>query len=231
MQRKYGGGYSLGAYDEDGEPLARINGVDYNIIDYGVDESWGPAYDGTTQYLSWYDLAKWENAGRVGSPTTSIWKAPENDIDKFFETGVSVTNNINISRANDNTAFRVSYTNMSLKGYMPNSNLMKNSFNASGSIKVTDKYELFSNITYLNQATTGRPETGYGDNNVMQKFIQWGQRQLDMKELKSLYKFNDGTQATWNRAGWDDPTPEYSNNPLLVALHELSKRQQEQVVR
>ena len=47
----------------------------------------------------------------------------------------------------------------------------------------------------------------------MQKFIQWGQRQLDMKELKSLYKFNDGTQATWNRAGWDDPTPEYSNNP------------------
>ncbi|MDD4846795.1 MAG: TonB-dependent receptor plug domain-containing protein, partial [Petrimonas sp.] len=31
MQTKYGGGYSLGAYDEDGEPLARINGVDYNI--------------------------------------------------------------------------------------------------------------------------------------------------------------------------------------------------------
>ena len=60
---------------------------------------------------------------------------------------------------------------MSLKGYMPNSNLMKNSFNASGSIKVTDKYELFSNITYLNQATTGRPETGYGDNNVMQKDV------------------------------------------------------------
>ena len=214
MQTKYGGGYSLGAYDEDGEPLARINGVDYNIMDYGVDESWGPAYDGTTKYLSWYDLAKWENAGKVGNPTTSIWQAPANDIDKFFETGVSITNNINISRANDNTAFRVSYTNMSLKGYMPNSNLQKNSFNASGSIKLTDKYELFSNITYLNQATTGRPETGYGDNNVMQKFIQWGQRQLDMKELKSLYKYkHDGSQASWNRAGWDDPKPEYSNNP------------------
>ena len=23
----------------------------------------------------------------------------------------------------------------------------------------------------------------------------------------------DGTQATWNRASWDDPTPMYSNNP------------------
>jgi len=126
MQNKYGGGYSL--------TPETINGKEYLTMDYGTDETWGPAYDGTTKYLSWYDLAKWENGGKVGDPTTSLWQAPANDIDKFFETGVSITNNINISRANDNTAFRVSYTNMSLKGYMPNSNLQKNSFNASGSI-------------------------------------------------------------------------------------------------
>ena len=47
----------------------------------------------------------------------------------------------------------------------------------------------------------------------MQKFIQWGQRQLDMKEMESLYKYKDGTQAVWNRNGWDDPTPAYANNP------------------
>ncbi len=205
MQTKYGGGYSF-------TPVT-INGIEYNTIDYGIDESWGPAYDGTSQYLSWYDLAKWENGGKVGNPTTSTWQTPANDIDTFFETGVNFTNNISLAKANENTAFRVSYTNMLLEGYMPNSKLQKNSFNTSGSIKIADKYELFSNITYLNQAATGRPETGYGDNNVMQKFIQWGQRQLDMKELKSMYKYDDGTQATWNRRAWNDPTPEYSNNP------------------
>ena len=205
MQTKYGGGYSF--------TPETINGKEYNTVDYGIDESWGPAYDGTTRYVSWYDLAKWEEGGKVGDPTTSIWQTPANDIDKFFETGVNVTNNISIAKANENTSFRVSYTNMALKGYMPNSHLQKNSFNASGLIKLTNKYELFSNITYLNQATTGRPETGYGDNNVMQKFIQWGQRQLDMKELKDLYKYSSGTQAVWNRNAYDDPTPAYSNNP------------------
>ena len=205
MQRKYGGGYSF--------DTATIGGKEYNIIDYNVDESWGPEFDGQTQYLSWYDLAKWEDNGKTGSPTTSLWQAPANDIDTFFETGVSTTNNISISKANENAAFRVSYTNMALKGYMPNSNLNKNSFNINGTAKFAKIYEVFSSVSYLNQSTKGRPETGYGDNNVMQKFIQWGQRQLDMKELKALYKYKDGTQAVWNRNAWDDPTPAYSNNP------------------
>ena len=204
MQREYGGGYGL--YDQ------KVNGKDYKIIDYGTDESWGPKYDGT-QYLSWLDLAKWENKGMVGDPTTSPWQAPANDIDAFFETGVNFTNNVNVSKANDNAAIRVSFTNTALKGYMPNSKLDKNVFNMSGSAKMAKIYEVFSNITYLNQAATGRSETGYGDNNVMQKFIQWGQRQLDMKELASFYKYDDGTQASWNRNDWNDRTIAYSNNP------------------
>jgi len=205
MQNQYGGGYGL--YPEE------INGKTFNTIDYNIDESWGPAYDGTTQYLSWYDLAKWEDGGKVGDPTTSTWQAPTNDIKSFFETGMSMTNNVNISQASENASFRVSYTNTALKGYMPNSHLGKNVFNLSGSAKVAKIYEVFSNITYLNQAATGRAETGYGDNNVMQKFIQWGQRQLDMKELKAMYKYSDGTQAGWNRNAFDDPTMAYSNNP------------------
>ncbi|MDP4278691.1 MAG: TonB-dependent receptor, partial [Bacteroidota bacterium] len=205
MQNQYGGGYEFTPVE--------INGKTYNTIDYNSDESWGPAYDGTTQYLSWLDLAKWEQNGQAGDPTTSTWKAPANDIKRFFETGVSLTNNVSVSQATDNASVRVSYTNTSLKGYMPNSHLSKNVFNMSGTAKVAKIYEVFSNITYLNQAATGRPETGYGDNNVMQKFIQWGERQLDMKELKSMYKNSDGVQVGWNRNAWDDATLAYSNNP------------------
>jgi outer membrane receptor protein involved in Fe transport len=47
----------------------------------------------------------------------------------------------------------------------------------------------------------------------MVKFVQWGHRELDLSESKALYKLPDGTQATWNRNAWDDPTPAYSNNP------------------
>lgn len=205
MQREYGGGYEL--------TKTTITGKTYLVPDYGIDESWGPKYDADTKVLSWYDVAKWEAGGKVGSPTSSPWVAPANDIDAFFELGTSYSNNVTVSQATDLASLRVSFTNNTLKGYMPNSSLDKNSFNLSGNITPSKHYELFTNVTYLSQEANGRSETGYGDNNVMQKFIQWGQRQLDMKELKSLYKFPDGTQATWNRAGWDDPTPEYSNNP------------------
>ena len=68
-------------------------------------------------------------------------------------------------------------------------------------------------MNFLNKRAKGRSKTDYGNNNVMVKFVQWGHRQVDMKELKEMYLMPDGTQATWNRSEWNDPTPAYSNNP------------------
>ncbi len=205
MQKLYGGGY--------GFETVKINGKEYQYPDMATDESWGDKYEGQ-EIVSWYDLAKWEAGGKVGNPTTSKWQTPANDIDSFFETGVVFTNNVSVAQATDRASARISYTNSDLKGFMPNSSLKKNIFNVSASTTSADKrLELFTNVTYFNSAAKGRSETGYGDNNVMQKFIQWGHRELDMKELKSLYQMPDGTQATWNRVAWDDATPNYSNNP------------------
>ena len=205
MQKLYGGGY--------GFDNVTINGKNYLYPDMATDESWGDKYEGQT-FVSWLDLAKWEDGGKVGNPTTSKWNAPKHDIDDFFETGVSFTNNIAVSQATDRANARISYTNSDLTGYMPNSSLTKNIFNVAASTISADKrLEVFTNVTYFNSRAKGRSETGYGDNNVMQKFIQWGHRELDMKELKSMYINSIGHQVTWNRAGWDDATPMYSNNP------------------
>lgn len=207
LQKEYGGG--AGTEFEQ----VTINGVTYNYPDYNTDQSWGPKLEGQ-EVLSWYDLAKWEANGKKGNPTTSLWTAPEHDVDSFFETGVSFTNNVSISQATDRASMRISYTNTDLKGYMPNSSMTKNAFSISGTTTSADKkLEAFTNITYLNSRAKGRTETGYGNNNVMVKFVQWGHRELDMLQLKDLYIMPDGTQASWNRTAWDDPTPAYSNNP------------------
>ncbi|WP_028902176.1 SusC/RagA family TonB-linked outer membrane protein [Prevotella sp. P6B4] len=207
LQKLYGGGYGE---DDFGE--VTINGKTYLTPDYGMDESWGPKLDGR-QVLSWYDLAKWEANGKVGDPTTSAWSAPKHDYDDFFETGVSFTNNVAISQVYDNSAFRISYTNTSLNGYLPNSAMYKNIFNVNGNIMSPDKkLNVFTSVNFFNSRAKGRQDTGYGDNNIMVKFVQWGQRQLDMTELKDMYKYPDGTQATWNRNDADDPTPAYHNN-------------------
>lgn len=207
LQRLYGGGSGT-EFEQ-----VTINGQTYNYPDYATDESWGPRLDGQ-EVLSWYDLAKWEAGGKVGNPTTSRWIAPEHDVEDFFQTGVSFTNNLSISQATDRTSLRLSYTNTDLKGYLPNSSMSRNVFSVAGSMTSADKkLEAFTNMTYFNSRAKGRSETGYGDNNVMVKFVQWGHRELDMAQAKDLYIMPDGTQASWNRSAWDDATPAYSNNP------------------
>ena len=207
LQRLYGGGFG------DDFERVEINGKTYLYPDYYTDESWGPKLEGQ-DVLSWYDLAKWEAGGKAGDPTTSKWVAPKHDIKDFFETGISFTSNIAVSQETDRASLRLSFTNSDLKGYMPASSLTKNIFNISGrNSGANQKLEVFTNITYFNSRAKGRSDTGYGDNNVMVNFVQWGHRELDMAELKDMYVMPDGTQATWNRYDWNDPAPAYNNNP------------------
>jgi hypothetical protein len=90
-----------------------------------------------------------------------------------------------VSQAHDNSAFRISYTNTSLNGYLPNSSQYKNTFSVTGNMMSKDKkFNVFTAVNFFNNRTKGRQDTGYGDNNIMVKFTQWGQRQLNIDEQK-----------------------------------------------
>lgn len=218
LQSQYGGGYGYaGSYTTTGSEAddfktKTINGVTYTIPDYRMDESWGPKLDGR-QVISWADLQKWEAGGKVGNPTTSAWSPATSDYRDFFKTGVSYTNNVAISKAYDNSAFRISYTNTAMTGYLPNSSQYKNTVSVNGNIMSKDKkLNVFTSVNFFNSRTKGRQDTGYGDNNIMVKFTQWGQRQLNMDELEALYLKADGTQGSWNRSSFDNSTIPYHNN-------------------
>jgi TonB-linked SusC/RagA family outer membrane protein len=207
-QNTYGGGGENIFGGSDWHTTADIDGTTYNIVDFGVDESWGPKYDGQ-MVLHWDSFDAWDTKNYM---VPREWKAPLADVIDFFETGLNLTNNLALDGGNENARFRVSYTNMALDGYMPNSSLDRNTVSFNGSTRLGKKLEAFGSITYVNNRALGRPSTGYGSNNIMQKFNQWGQRQLDMDRL-SHYKNPDGSMRTWNRSSWDDPTPAFADNP------------------
>jgi len=205
-QNLYGGG-GTNTFDQ-----IDVAGVTYDIVDYATDESWGPKYDPTKMVVQFSDLYDWEANGKVGPIPTSPWVASPNDVETFFKTGVTVSNNVSFSGGDDKTQFRLSYTNVNTDGYMPNSTLRKNTVSFNGSTRMGDKMHAFAVFNYVKNEAKGRPVTGYDDNNIMQKFNQWGQRQLDMEKLKN-YRQPDGSQRTWNRRAWNDPLPNYSDNP------------------
>ncbi len=164
----------------------------------------------------------WEANGKQGNPATSSWVAPKHDVKDFFDLGVLYNTTVALSGGNEKSTFRLSYTNQDNDGYMPKSNLKKNIIALNGSSQISAKLKAEASITFTRQDATGRPVTGYDDNNVMQKFTQWGQRQLDMSILRN-YKNPDGTQRVWNRIAWDNPTPAYSDNPYWTRYENFNQ--------
>lgn len=212
LQNKYGGG-STSAFQK-----VNIDGVEYNIPDYGEDVSWGPKYDGTL-YLPWYAFDP-EFSNDYMKPVK--WEAPKNDVDKFFRTGITYTNSISLAKSFKDINVRLSYANNKTEGIIPNSHLTKNNLSFNMNAELSDKLKMDGGFNYVLTEGFNRPEVGYGDNSVAQKFFQWGQRQLDMVKLRD-YKLANGSQRTWNREAWDDPTPRYADNPYWIINENISK--------
>jgi len=204
LQRKYGGGATVG--DGDGFEVVNIDGVDRRVVQYAVDESWGPKYDPSI------NVVHWDGFNQDGSVAEERpWVAPANDVEKFWETGVTFANSIAVNKSGEAYGIRFAYKNTNVDGTMPNSWQKKNDFKLAGDVNISPKLVLNGSLNYLRTDTQGRPELGYTDNSVGQKFFQWGQRQLDYERMKE-YKWPSGEQRTWNRIAWDNPTPKYSDN-------------------
>lgn len=208
-QKLYGGGYNSSF------STAEINGTTYNIVDYAGDENWGPKLDGTP-VLHWYNLDP-EYPEDYLNPQP--WLYPENDVNYFFNTGLANTNNISLSKSNESSAFRVSFTNKNVKGTVPNSSLGKNSLSISGNV-TGDLLSFFASANYIKTSTTGRPWTGASNRNIILEAYQWGHIQVDYKKL-SEYKRPDGTPRAWNRTGYQntvaDEKTKYIDNPYWSA--------------
>ncbi|MGJ8736538.1 SusC/RagA family TonB-linked outer membrane protein [Zobellia laminariae] len=215
LQRQYGGGAIISDADggRNGFEVANINGTDYLIPQYAVDESWGPKYDPSIQYLAWnaYDQESFPN----DYLKTRSWVAPDNDVESFFNTGITTNNNLTISSGGDKGSSLMSVGNEKSTGTVPGTEINKHFLRLNLNQKLSDKVTFVGTMNYVH--TDGiRPVIGYDGNSVTQKFFQWGQRQLDYDILKD-YKNEDGSQRTWNRSAYNDATPKYSDNPYWTA--------------
>ncbi len=208
-QQLYGGGKS-NTFQE-----AVINGQTYKIVDYGMDESWGPKLDGTP-VLHWYNLDP-EYADTYLKPEP--WAYPKHDVTSFFRTGIASTNNVSISGGGENQTFRLSYTNRTVRGTVPNSSLHRNTINFSGSSRFS-RFLATANFNYVKNQSTGRPWTGASNRNIMLEAFQWGQTQVDYDKLRE-YKRPDGTPRAWNRNSWENTalgrSTKYIDNPYWSA--------------
>jgi TonB-linked SusC/RagA family outer membrane protein len=175
--------------------------------DYSDDASWGPRMVGQ-EYIPWY---AWYPGTKYSYKTASLTPQPGNAKD-FYNTGVTLNNNVSFSKAGDNYTARLSYTNQDIKGLLYGSGQRRNNLAFNSTLDISSRLTLGANINYMNQITRGEFDDGYS-NQSTGSFNQWFHRDLDMnilKELKDL-KTPDGVLASWNHL---NPDAYLSNGPF-----------------
>jgi TonB-linked SusC/RagA family outer membrane protein len=120
-----------------------------------------------------------------GKPVaTELISHPDN-VKNFVRTGITTTNGVSVANSNDFISYRLSYSNMTNRGIIPNSDLFKNTMEASTSLKLSKKLTLSSNLNFSRNNSNNRPANERGTNP-----LQWAYAvspHIDIRELESYW--------------------------------------------
>ncbi|REE80449.1 TonB-linked SusC/RagA family outer membrane protein [Lutibacter oceani] len=150
-----------------------VFGVDLNEVK--GNGSWGPKFDGSQQLYY--------------NGETRSYVAQPNNVKNFFETGSNLVNTLAISKSNENSSLRFSYSNSSIESILPNSNVDRNNFNLRGYSKLTDKFSIDAKVTYFLQDAKNRPSQG--TEGVM-AYVYGLNRNIDINDLKTYQNLAEG---------------------------------------
>lgn len=198
FQNKYGGGDTGGEWLtytwKPGNPIEWkvFDGMRY--ADNSDDSSWGPEFDGG-DYIPWYG---WYPGSKY-SFKTAKWNPQPNNVKDFFNTGVTLNNNISLSKSGENFNTRFSYTNLYQDGIIPHSNIQRNYLSTQSTVDLSKHFTAGLNVFYTNEKLKGEFDDQYS-NASSGNFSQWFHRDLDMGILKELQDFKTplGASASWN---------------------------------
>ncbi|WGH75424.1 SusC/RagA family TonB-linked outer membrane protein [Tenacibaculum tangerinum] len=205
-QNQYGGGYT--------QQFGVLNGQ--NIPNYAADESWGPRLDGTL-------VRHWDSwiPGSSEYGKLRPWSPSENDVEDFFNTGLSTNTSLTFSKGGEDYNIKASLRNFDVDGVMPNSSRDLRQVGLSASFDISDKFEVYANANYQYRTTVNDPIGGYGS--VASNFNQWWQRQLDFKRLRNSYNQN-GQFYTWNIRSTSNINPLYWDSPYFETDQNLKNQ-------
>ncbi len=167
--------------------------------------------------LFFRDWNSWDNWDTSHFGKSRLWQVGDNPI-KYFETGVTSSQNIAIDGGNEISSFRLSYNRYDQKGIFPNSNMQRNTISFNGSLHLTPSLQAFVGANYVKSNSLGRAAVTFdfrGGFNPLASLSQWWHTDLRFADLMS-YENPDGSMRTWNRQSADNPRPQYWDNPYWV---------------
>lgn len=161
-------------------------------VNDGVDESWGPALDGTL-------IPQFYSNGQA----VPFVAHPDN-VKDFFKTGVTLNNGIALAGGTDKADYRLSYNNLHQTGIIPNTSQGRNTFALNSTFKLSPKLTVTTIANYIKDDADNLP--GAGGRRATSTMLQftWFGRQVDINQLKN-YKDANGNTFNWNNSYYSNP--------------------------
>jgi TonB-linked SusC/RagA family outer membrane protein len=181
-----------------------VDGAGGGVND-GADESWGPKLDGRL-------IDQFHGKQQP-------WIAHPDNVNNFFRTGSTVSNNLTVTTNAEGMGARLSVTRDDIRGIVPNTSLGKLAGMLSANATIKSKLDLSGNLQYTQTNGLNRPENGYTEGNPLMSFTWFG-RQVDIQSLKnkyynknSPYGLPDGSLYNWNDNYHRNPYWQFYENP------------------
>jgi TonB-linked SusC/RagA family outer membrane protein len=170
----------------------------YNIGDGG--RSWGPKLDGRDMKVP----VNTENPPVNGEIIK--WVPNPDNVKDFYETGHTLSNNVAISGGNDKGSLRLSYTNLTQTGLVPNTDQKRDNISLNADYKFTDKLSVNTSVNYIETNSKNRTVIGYGNQSPVYTWI-WEGRQVRTDKMRDYwFKGFEGTRPfTYNYRFNDNP--------------------------
>lgn len=122
----------------------------------------------------------------------------------FFRTGITSTNNVAVSDVKEDISYRLSYTNMSHRGIIPNSDLFRNNLTAVSSYHLTKNFVISANINFAKTHSNNRPPGNRGTNPITA--LAYLNPSVDIMDLRDYWEPDkEGIQQRSNADGADNP--------------------------
>ncbi len=146
-------------------------GFDNVSLDSGENWSYGPAFDGVIR--PWTSPIDSDGDGALEA-LTRPYSAVQDQLQDLFNTGYTVTNNLNLSGSNEGFSYFASYGNTKQTGTLDNTSYNRNNISFNASAKLSDKLESTFKLSYANvkQNTIQEGSRAFEGNNAYASALQ-----------------------------------------------------------
>ncbi|MBD0778184.1 SusC/RagA family TonB-linked outer membrane protein [Maribacter sp. ANRC-HE7] len=188
------------------------NGSNFNYSN--ANGSWGARFDSMETIPTWPNLLK-AFPDQFG-PTVPYIAQP-NNVRDLFKTGFVADNSINISSANENSNFNLTFSNLDQQGYIPYNSYKRTNISTGGNFKLENGLQVGANISYSDSYQVG---PFLGENQYSGAASSFARTLVLGRtwDLSLPYEDANGAPVAPND-GWDHPLWSWKHNQIRTSVN------------